>query len=406
MNNPTRTNVNRFKAYLKELFPGLVPLFLLAHFMHHVPGFIIQPVLPSIQDRFKLDYFSIGGLMAAYNLAYGASQLPAGWLGDRIAPRILITAGVAGVAFFGLLAGLAPTYLMLVFALLLMGIFGGGYHPSAAPVLSDTTPVEKRGRVLGIHQIGGTAANFLTPLFVTIIAVFASWRGSFIVLSIPIFAYGIYLYYLLKRRRLGDRPHPVETESFSIRINPRGYLRRIVAFVAMGTAVQVFIFSVLSFIPLLVVREYGGSEQLGAALLALGHLGGLWSGPIGGHISDRIGKVPVMLTISLAAGPIIYLLSLGTYWWLLPILLLLMGTVRYVAMPVAEAYVISNTSQHNRSTALGIYYFIAQGGAGFVSPVIGKLIDQYSFSVAFASIGAGLFVVVLVCSLFLWGHKD
>jgi MFS family permease len=409
------STIDRIKNYYKELFPGLVPLFILAHFMHHVPGFIIQSVQPSIRDHFGLDYLKIGTLTGAYNASYGASNLLAGWLGgDRIAPRLLIAVGVAGVAIFGLFVGLSPTYLVMLVSLIIMGILGGGYHPSASPLLSDTVALEKRGQILGMHQIGGTLANFLTPLLtaaiVTLLGIFMSssltWRGPFIVLTIPSIAFGIYLYTLLKRRHLGDTLKQVQTESFAIRINQRGYVRRMIAFVTLGTAVQVFVFSSISWIPMLVVDQYGGLEQAGAAFLALAHFSGLWAGPIGGYLSDRFGKVPVMLTVSLAAGPIIFLLSLGTYWWLLPIILLAMGSCMYVAMPVAEVYVISNANANNRSTILGIYYFASRGGPGLLMPIIGKLIDQYSFSTAFAWVGAALLVITLVCSLLLWGTKD
>jgi MFS family permease len=415
MKTTDNSAINKIKNYYKELLPGLVPLFILAHFMHHVPGFIIQSVQPSIRDHFGLDYLQIGALNGVYNASYGASNLLAGWLGgDRIAPRLLIAVGVAGVAVFGLFVGLSPNYAVMLVALLLMGILGGGYHPSASPLLSDTVALEKRGQVLGMHQIGGTLANFLTPLLtaaiVTLLGIFMpssfTWRGPFIVLTIPTIAFGIYLHSLLKRRQLGNTLKQVQTESFAIRINSRGYVRRMIAFVTLGTTVQVFVFSSISVIPLLVVDQYGGSEQAGAAFLALAHFSGLWAGPIGGYLSDRYGKVPVMLTVSLAAGPIIFLLSLGTYWWLLPIVLLAMGTCMYVAMPVSEVYVISNSTQNNRSTILGIYYFASRGGPGLLMPIIGKLIDQYSFSTAFAWVGAALFVITLVCSLLLWGTKD
>ncbi|MDO9333767.1 MAG: MFS transporter [Dehalococcoidales bacterium] len=407
MEKSGNNTIDRIKTSTRELFSGLVPLFILAHFMHHVPGFIIQSVQPSIRDHFGLDYLKIGALNGVYNASYGASNLLAGWLGgDHIAPRLLIAVGVAGVAIFGLFVGLSPTYLMMLVALIIMGILGGGYHPSASPLLSDTVAVEKRGQVLGMHQIGGTLANFLTPLLTTTIATFLTWRGPFIVLAIPTIAFGIYLYALLKRRQLGGTLKQVQTDSFAIRINQRGYVRRMIAFVTLGTAVQVFVFSSISFIPLLVVDQYGGLEQAGAAFLALAHFAGLWAGPIGGYISDRYGKVPVMLTVSLAAGPIIFLLSLGTYWWLLPFVLLAMGTCMYVAMPVSEVYVISNAKANNRSTILGIYYFASRGGPGILMPIIGKLIDQFSFSVAFAWVGAALFVIALVCSLLLWGTRD
>jgi MFS family permease len=183
-------------------------------------------------------------------------------------------------------------------------------------------------------------------------------------------------------------------------------MRRFIAFVAMGAAVQVFIYTALNFVPLLVVDKFHGAEWLGAAILSLGHIAGLAAGPIGGHISDRIGKIPVMLAVGLAAGPVIYLLGLGTHWWLLPFVLLAMGACMYTAMPVTESYVISNVTTRNRTTIIGVYYFVIRGGPALLLPIIGKLIDRFSFSVAFTTIGAALFAITVICSLLLWGTKE
>jgi MFS family permease len=404
MNITTKTN--SIKANLKTFFSGLVPLFILAHFMHHIPGFLIQPLSPAIRDSFHLDYSQIAWLSSAYTFAYGISNLPAGWLGGRIAQRILITVGVVGVAVCGLIAGLSPNYLVMVFAMILMGILGGGYHPSASPLISDATPSEKRGQALGFHQIGGTAANIAVPLLAAALATFLTWRGFYVLMTVPTIIYGIYLYSLLKRRHLGDMPQKVQTDSFIIRINNRGYLRRMIAFVTMGIAVQVFVYSAMYFVPLLVVDKFLSAAWIAAAVLSLGHIAGLVAGPLGGHISDRVGKVPVMLVVSLASGPLVYLLSLGTHWWLLPFVLLAMGACMYVAMPVTESYVISNISTHNRSTIIGVYYFASRGGPAILLPIIGNLIDRFSFSVAFSTIGVALFVITLICSLMLWGTKD
>jgi len=106
---------------------------------------LLSPLLPFIRNDFSLSYTEIGGLLFAYNIAYGVSQLPAGWVADRIGPRIMLTVGVAGVAFAGLLIGLSPTYVMLVLFLVLLGIAGGGYHPAAAPLVSASVMPENRG---------------------------------------------------------------------------------------------------------------------------------------------------------------------------------------------------------------------------------------------------------------------
>lgn len=406
MANIVNNTSTRVKTYFKEFFPGMVPLFVLAHFMHHIPGFITQPLLPSIRDSYHLSYYRASWLVSAYSLAYGASNLPAGWLGGRVPPRILIAVGVAGVATAGLLVGVAPTYLMVVVAMLLMGALGGGYHPSASPLVAESVSFEKRGHALGVHQIGGTAANIVTPLVAAAIAVALTWRGSFIVLTAPIIAFGIYLYVLLKRRGLGNVPPAIPSQSISTNVNTAGNVRRMVSLVTLGAAVQVFVYSTLSFVTLLVVDQYKGSQELGAAMFALSQFAGLIAGPLGGHISDKAGKVRVILTVGLAAGPLIYLLSLCTNWWLLSVVLLATGTCMYTAMPVAESYVISHAAPRHRSIILGIYYFASRGGPGILMPILGKLIDQFSFGHAFAVEGTALFVIALVCSLLLWGTKD
>ena len=375
--------------------------------MHHIPGFLITPLLPAIGDTFHLDYVQLGWLIGLYSGAYGLSNLPAGWLGNRIAPRVLITVSITGVAACGLIAGFSPNYFMMIFAMILMGSLGGGYHPLASPLIADAFSIEKRGQVLGLHQIGGTAASIVVPLLAAALATFLTWQGFYFLMTIPIIIYGIYLFSILKRRNLGEVPQKLQAESFTILIRTRGYLRRIIAFLIMGVAVQVFVSSAINFISSLVDDKFLGPRWIAYAIVALPHIAGLAAGPIGGRISDRIGKIPVMLTVSLAAGPIICLLSLGTYWWLLPIVLMAMGICQYVAMPVSESYVISNASMRNRSTILGIYYFASRGGVLFVlSPIIGYLIKHFSFNVAFTTIGVALFAIALICSLLLWGTKD
>ncbi len=87
----------------------MLSLFVLAHFSHHLIPALLIPLLPYIRDDLSLTYTQAGWLVSAYSLAYGISQLPSGWLADRIGPRIVLTIGVAGVGVAGLLIGLAPS---------------------------------------------------------------------------------------------------------------------------------------------------------------------------------------------------------------------------------------------------------------------------------------------------------
>ncbi|MEE8318066.1 MAG: MFS transporter, partial [Dehalococcoidales bacterium] len=118
---------------------------MLAHTGHHLVSALLTPLLPFIRDELVLDYTQAGVLFSAFNISYGLSQLPAGWFADRFGPRLTLTIGVVGVAAAGLLAGLSTTYLMLAGVLVLMGLAGGGYHPSAAPLVSASVEPKNRG---------------------------------------------------------------------------------------------------------------------------------------------------------------------------------------------------------------------------------------------------------------------
>ncbi len=380
---------------------------MLAHFSHHLIAALLPPLLPFIRDDFALDYTQAGWVISAFTLAYGISQLPAGWLADRVGARILITVGISGVGLAGFLVGLSPTYVMLIVFLVLLGAMGGGYHPAASPLVSESVDPERRGRALGIHQVGGTASFFLTPLIAVGVAAALGWRGTFISLAVTAIVFGIVFYVLL-----GRRGHTKKTETAAVDNHVEtppsysGRLRHLVLFVILGVSLLTLLFSIISLLPLFVVDHFGVGVEAAAVLLALYHFAGLWAGPLGGYLSDRIGKVPVMLVVSLIAGPVVYLLGLVSFGWSISIVLLVMGMSQYIGMPISEVYIISHTSERNRSSVLGIYYFASRGGPGIIVPVIGYLFDRFGFGAGFTIVGATLFIIALGCSVFLWGSRD
>lgn len=377
---------------------------MLAHFGHHLLAALLMPLLPFIRDDFALDYTQAGWVVSAFTLSYGISQLPAGWLADRIGPRKVITMGISGVALSGLLVGLSPTYVMMMVSLVLLGAMGGGYHPSAVPLLAAAVEPKNRGRVLGLHQLGGTSSFFLAPLIAATVANALGWRGSFIVLSIPLIIFGIIFYVVISR--WGDTKKAVrEMPGHAETLPTTGNWRRLVAVLTLSITGDVLIFSTISFIPLFLVDHFSVTEGTAAALLSLVFSAGLWAGPLGGYLSDRLGKVPLILAVSFIAGPVIYLLGLAPYGGSIFAVLLIIGMSMFIRMPASEAYIVSQTSERNRSTILGLYYFSSRGGPGLVMPVMGYLFDRYGFQTSFTIVGAAMVAVTIACAMFLWRSR-
>ncbi len=379
---------------------------MLAHFAHHLLTALPVPLLPFIRDDFALDYTKSALVISAFALPYGISQLPAGRLADRIGPRMLITMGISGVALAGLLVGLSQSYVMMLVFLVLMGLLGGGYHPAASPAISALVEPRNRGQALGVHMIGGSASYFLSPLIAAAIAAAWSWRSPFIGLAIPAIGFGIVFYVLLGRRLA-----PKEAEHGAITSDKEtpsapGRLRRLAPFLTLSTFTQASVISIISFIPLFLVDHLGISKQIAAASIALIYSSGFWAGILGGYLSDRLGRMPVVLVTCFAASPAIYLLNLVSPGWSAAALLITIGMIMYARAPVSEAYIIDQTSERNRSTILGIYYFGSMEGSGVLTPAIGYLVDHFGFSASFTITAIVVFVVTSVCAVWLQGSRE
>ncbi len=396
------------QRFIRNLFTGTLWLFVLSHFSHHVITALIVPLLPYIRNDFALDYTQSGFVISAFSLSYGIGQLPAGWLADRMGSRNLITISIVGVALAGLMVGISHAYILMVLCLIAMGIAGGGYHPSAPPLISASVAPEKRGFALGCHVIGGSASFFLSPLIGAAIATAFGWRGAFIGLAIPSILFGIIFYRVLGKldpsadqvRNTNDLK---EKSAF-----PKSFYRRVIPFMVLTTCTSAIMTSTFSFVPLYMVDQFKIAERTAAAMMAIIYSTGIWAAPLGGHLSDKVGRVRMMLAICILTGPAIFLLNIVPYGYGFGFgsLLLVLGAIVMVRMPVSEAFLVSEVPDRYRSTFLGIYFFSAIEAGGVLTPVMGSLIDHYGFYMSFSLAGAILVLVTLICGFFLLRNRN
>jgi len=377
-----------------------------AHFVHHLLPALIVPLSPFIHNEFSLSYTRTSMVYSAFTWPYGISQIPAGWLADRINRHILTIVGICGVGVAGVLVGLSQTYIMLIVFLVLMGVLGGGYHPSATPMVSTLVESKKRGRTLGIHEIGGGASFFVVPLIAAAIAAAWGWRSSFIGLSIAPLIFGIILYRVLGRRAAMSRTQPETIKHPEEAVPQPGYRRRLVVFMTLSVVTGGLVASATWALPLYMVDNFGTSPETAASLMAIYYSAGLWASPLGGHISDRLGRVSVIVVISLIAAAAIYLLNVASYGIGIFALIWIMGITTFVRLPVSESYIFAQTTERNRSTIYGIYYFSMTESGGVFAPVMGSLIDRFGFHTSFTAASLAIVVVVLACLPFLRGSQD
>lgn len=381
---------------------GVLPLFMMAHFGHHLVNALPIPLLPMIRQDFGLDYTQSGLLVAAFTVSYGISQFPAGWLADRMGARNLLTIGISGVALAGLLVGLSKDYHLMLVWLVVMGVAGGGYHPAAPPLIAAVVKPENRGRAMGLHMVGGSAPFFLAPLIAVALASAWGWRGTFIALAIPTILLGAVFYRVLGRHLKAETARagagsPAKGEETAEREN----FKQIVPFIILSTFTHALTYCVIAFIPLFLVDRFGLSKEAAAAFVSIFYSAGLWASLLGGTLSDRLGSVPVVLAVCLVTGPAIYLLNLMPGAFGVGCLLFVLGICNYIRTPVSETYLVGQTTARNRSTVLGMYYFSNYEGGGVLTPVMGYLIDRHGFDFSFSMASGALLFILFICWIWL-----
>lgn len=129
--------------------------------LHNANRFGIAGIFGPLRLRFQGAYAAVGDLFGAYPLAYALSQIPVGYLADRVDPRRLILVGTAVATATGILFAFTDFYAVAFAARLVAGVSGALIYTPAMTFGITTFPVARRGTAIGAAYVGvglGTAA--------------------------------------------------------------------------------------------------------------------------------------------------------------------------------------------------------------------------------------------------------
>jgi FSR family fosmidomycin resistance protein-like MFS transporter len=381
--------------------------FTIAHGIFHFMQQSFAVMLPALRETFGISAIQIGALMTAKEIAMGVSSLPGGVLSDRLRRyRGIIMA--ACMALFGLswlLVGVASVYPLLIFGMVLVSIATSVWHlPSMAEISRRFS--ENKGTSLAIFGIGGSIGDIFGPVITGLLLSVLAWRG---VISIYAVVPLLMTFWFIWGFKSFDRAHQLDESADEKDIDLKTQINTTIKYfkttaiwkVNLVAGLRGMCFTIyVTFLPL--YMEDGlelSSQSIGF------HFGLLWAvgivaSPLMGHLSDRLGRKPVLVPALLCSGTLTVILALFGNGIMFTVIIGMLGIFLRSDYALLSAAILDIVGQKVATTVLGVLSFLRFSMAGISPLIAGYLYQNFGmkavlfFVAALFAISAAIFASV------------
>jgi MFS family permease len=260
-----------------------LPLLTLLNFFNYMDRQVVYGMTPLIGDSFHLSKSQLGLLAMVNLLVFAFSSLASGPIADRVGPRKVIFSGVLIWSMATIGSALSTSFPMLLIFRALVGVGEGAYGPSANTLLCADAPPEKRGRALGIYNVGMALGGTSGLVLGALLAPRLGWRAVFWIAGGPSILLALGAAFIAAPDRL---PRPVTLPARAYLLRPT-YL-----FALAGGVLATFGASAMIFwARWLIIEERHFSLKIGSIIMVtIGLVCGAGGVIAGGYAGDRFNR--------------------------------------------------------------------------------------------------------------------
>lgn len=349
-------------------------------------------LLPLIGKELGLSYTEIGLIMTIQHLAGAISNLPGGMIVDIVGQKgYLMAASLFWVGVPYAFMSITHDFWMLLVCVTLVGVGNNLWHPAAIPTLAYRYP-QRKGLVLSFHGMGGNMGEAIAPVVIGALLGWFSWRQVVVINVVPGIAMAALILVMLgafAATRSGD----------GNALNAAGEKRRLKAYVAdfarllRNRSLMIVSFSasfrtmvqagLLTFLPVYLAYELGYSTLMVGVCLTLIQLAGFIAGPIGGHLSDKMGRRRVVMSSMALTGVMVVGMVLSGKSVLFVFFIAMVGFFLYAMRSVLHAWALEVTPKNLAGAAVGVQFGVTSLGAAVSPFLFGLIADAYSLYAGF-----------------------
>lgn len=343
------------------------------HFINDAYGAMLTPLAPSIQAKFGISIAAVTLLTSVYSVTSSIFQPLLGILGERIDRRYAAAIGPLitglGLTFMGYI----PWFGALVLLVAIAGFGSGFFHPAGAAYIAHFSPKNRRGLWASLFSAGGTAGLALGPVMagvgLTKLPIFAALGAVIALITFLITP---------SSRQLTKTTQDSTPLTKRKKINWSDYTS-----IFHGPMVQLWGMAVLrslalsgytAMLPFILKNRGFGSHELMYAL-GVHAIASATGGIIGGRISDKVGRTPVLRAAILTSMPLLGLLIISNpnQLWFYP-LTFLVAALANASIPVGVV-TAQEYAPKQVAVASSIMMGFSWGFAGMLLFLVGALAD-------------------------------
>ncbi len=319
---------------------------------NYLPG-ILPAVLATLGQPAKM----AGVLVTALTIGQALQPLT-GRLADRLGGRSLIMLGLTATSLGGGLLGVAHSLWSMIALLVLIGVGNAFFHPQALAGIRSMM-AGRQGLVTSAFLIGGEVGRGLWPTFASLIVTHLG-LGALWIVAVP----GL----LTVPWILRWAPSLPATRTRGKAIRLREHARPMAVLVGYQGIRTVTIYAFVTFLPIL-WESRGASLVSGASVITTMTVAGVAGNLAGGHLSDTLGRRPVLVASALGSAVLIAPMAVldGPWAWVVAAVL---GMALFMTAPVT-VLIGQDIFPENRSMGSGIALGFSNGVGALLVFVVG-----------------------------------
>ncbi|OUM75985.1 MFS transporter [Pseudomonas caspiana] len=197
-------------------------LIFISYFIAFADRSNIGVAAPQMAHDLDLSIRLVGALLSAFFCGYILTQIPGGWLAQRVGPVKVVAGAMILTGISACLTGLVTKYEALIAVRVLMGIAEGVIWPSFAVLFIRWFPGNERGRAVSVAQYALPMSSvFIAPLSGWMVDTM-SWQHMFVLQGIPAIAIGVIFMLLVTDDPAFDKRIGEEERAYILKTRDQG----------------------------------------------------------------------------------------------------------------------------------------------------------------------------------------